>query len=182
MDKYIGVSGNNERLKQRFRRITYPLYVCTKADDEFMNFIIDQQETNTTVFFIVSGTLGEEVVPLIYNFPCIKQIYIYCGNISKHMNWAFDYIEKILMFDFDEELLIRLTKEIADYLVDVATGEEARGNIEQSCGLLDWADWLYNDLITIQQPFSKTHRAQIRQKRQNLNTNHHIQYPNKFPL
>jgi len=174
---HIGVPDNNKQMKQRFRRITYPLHTFTDVGDS-VNFIWTQEEIGTSVFLIVSGTLGKEIVPLIYRSSCIVQIYIYCGNIAAHMDWAYDYIDKILMFNFDEELLIRLTNEIANYLMNVAEDEKAKGHNERATGLLDWADWLYHDVITYQQPYSKKLRGLTRELRQNINR--HIQYPNRF--
>jgi hypothetical protein len=179
VDKHIGVPGNNEQMKQRFRRITYPLQIFTHVQDS-VDFICTQEETKTSVFLIVSGTLGKEIIPLIYGFSCIVKIYIYCRKIEAHVDWAYDYIDKILMFNFDEELLIRLTNEIAKYLMNVAEEEKAGGHNERATGLLDWADWLYHDAITYQEPYSQKLRDLTRQLRQKININHHIQYPNRF--
>ena len=35
--------------------------------------------------------------------------------MRKYAGWTIAYIEKILMYDFDKDLLIRLTNEIANY-------------------------------------------------------------------
>jgi len=163
-------------MKQRFRRIAYPLYTFTTADD-FDNFILNQNN-QTSIFLIVSGTLGRDILRRIKDFSSIIQIYIFCGNIAAHMHWAFDYIEKIIMLDIDGDLIIRLTHDISGYLANVARENELQGNYERAIGLLDWANWLYNDAITSWSIFSQRHRVQIRQQRENINITHRIQYPN----
>ncbi|CAF3023821.1 unnamed protein product [Rotaria sp. Silwood2] len=48
-------------------------------------------DENQKVFLIVSGQLGEHIVPEIHHFPQIELIYVFCLNISKHRIWANEY-------------------------------------------------------------------------------------------
>jgi tetratricopeptide (TPR) repeat protein len=43
------------------------------------------------VCLIISGTMGEELVPQIHNFEQIHSIYIFCLNKPKHDLWALNY-------------------------------------------------------------------------------------------
>ncbi|CAF1490022.1 unnamed protein product [Didymodactylos carnosus] len=72
------------------------------------------------IFFISSGTMGEKIVPQIADLPQIHGIYIFCGNISYHaQGWAGNYVEHIsAMLDHQDNLLIRMTKDISAYLED----------------------------------------------------------------
>ncbi|CAF0935474.1 unnamed protein product [Adineta steineri] len=75
-----------------------------------------ENHVNETIFFILSGSFGSKVVPLIYDFDYIHQIYLFCGSISSHTSWAIDFTDKMLMFEHENDLLQRLFKEIETYL------------------------------------------------------------------
>ena len=100
--------------------------------------------------------------------------------MSHHRKWAEDYIEKILMFDSDEELLIRLTNEVANYLMEEARRYEEQDNIERAAGLLDWATWLYNDVDLLQREICRKVREHVQQQRRQLTIDYRIAHPNQF--
>jgi hypothetical protein len=179
VDKYIGEPGNNESMKDRFRRVTYPLETFTNVKPA-IDAIRQHQNAGKSVFLILSGTLALEMVPHIYDFECVIQIFIFCAVIKDYTAWAVDYIDKVLMFDFDEELLIRLTNEIANYLSDEANKYDKQNKVERAAGLLDWAAWLYNDADTLQRAACKSILEGIKQRRQKLNIDHQIVHPNQF--
>jgi hypothetical protein len=179
LDKHIGELGDNEKMKDRFRRVTRPLITFTEVQPT-IDFIRQRQAVKRSVFLIVSGRLALEIVPQIYDLECVIQIFIFCGNMSKYIDWAAEYINKLLMFDSDEELLIRLTNEIAKYLMEEAKRYDQKNQVELAAGLLDWADWLYNDADTLQRANCKTMREYIRKQREKLNTDNQIVHPNQF--
>ncbi|CAF1312585.1 unnamed protein product [Adineta steineri] len=82
--------------------------------DQCVTFI--QTNANQKIFFILSGSFGSKVVPLIYDYEHIYQIYIYCASIAKHTSWAIDYTDKILMFEHENDLFERLFNEVVAYL------------------------------------------------------------------
>jgi hypothetical protein len=43
---------------------------------------------NEKIFLIVSGSLGQNIIPLLHDLYQIDSIYIYCDNKSKHEKWA----------------------------------------------------------------------------------------------
>lgn len=179
LDEHIGQFGDNEKMKDRFRRVTYPLHTFTQVSPA-VDFIRQQHAQKMSVFLIVSGRYAQDIVPKIYDLDCVVQIFIFCAKINDYTVWATDYIEKVLMFDFDEELLIRLTNEIANYLSDQAKLYEQENQSEKAAGLLDWADWLYNDADTLQREACKKIRRNIQQQRQKLDIDHQIAHPNQF--
>jgi len=179
VDKHIGQPGDNERMKNRFRRVIYPLETFTDVNPA-INFIREQQAAKRSVFLIVSGSLARGIVPKVYDLECVIQIFIFCANIKDHMSWAESYIDKVLMEDFDEDLLIRLTNEIANYLTDEANRYADQDKVEQAAGLLDWAAWLYNDAETLGRAACKKILENINQRRQKLNIDHNIVHPNLF--
>ena len=51
-----------------------------------INFLNEISEEK--VFMIVSGALGQQVVPEIENKPQLEAIYVFCGNKAAHEPWA----------------------------------------------------------------------------------------------
>ncbi|CAF0750160.1 unnamed protein product [Didymodactylos carnosus] len=117
LDRYIGVPGEYENLKDQFRQGSRQLETFTDPD-KCLNFI--RRCNDRAIFLIASGTLGQIIVPKVYDYPQIYSIFILCMNITKHKKWAANYFDKINIFDFDQDLLIRLTNEIARYLMNEA--------------------------------------------------------------
>ncbi len=179
VDKHIGVPGNNEMMKDRFRRVTYPLETFIDVQPA-IDFIHQQQAAEKSVFLIISGSLAREIVPKIYDLDCVIQIFIFCANMKNHTAWAEQYIDKVLILESDEDLLIRLTNEIANYLKEEANKYDKENKVKQAAGLLDWAAWLYKDADTLQRTVCKTILDEIKQRRQKLNIDHQIVHPNQF--
>lgn len=179
LDQHIGLPGNNETMKDRFRRVTFPLHTFTDVQPA-IQFIHQQQINGKTVFLIVSRTLGREIVPQISDLSCVRQILIFCGSILNHSKWAEDYVEKIVMFESDEELLIRLTNEIAQYLVEEAERYKQADQIDRAAGLLDWANWLYNDADTLQREVCRKIRQDVQRRRQQLSIDYRIANTDRF--
>jgi hypothetical protein len=88
-----------------------------------------QKNFDETIFFVLSGSLGLKVVPLIFDLKHIHQIYLFCGSIASHANWAMDYTDKMLMFDHEDDLLRRLFKDIELFLREQAEQYMKQANI-----------------------------------------------------
>ncbi|CAF4407367.1 unnamed protein product [Rotaria sp. Silwood2] len=54
--------------------------------DQCIQFL--EQITNRHILMIVSGILGVHVVPAIHNMSQTDAIFIFCGNKSRHEQWA----------------------------------------------------------------------------------------------
>ncbi|CAF5045238.1 unnamed protein product [Rotaria sp. Silwood1] len=74
--------------------------------DECLDYMKTIQTEN--IFFITSGSLGENIVPIIYHLPQLLYIYIYCSNKVKHEEWANNenYAAKIRGVFIDIDLLL----------------------------------------------------------------------------
>ncbi|CAF1531353.1 unnamed protein product, partial [Didymodactylos carnosus] len=146
--KYIGRPEESTKLKELFQRIIQPLTnlnpddyelnepCCQLEDPEILSKLKDtvyclkpffeirdclefiQQNDKKKIFFISSGTMGEEIVPQIAEWSQIHGIYIFCGCMQHHIDsWALDYYERITsMLEHQDDLLLRLTRDIAKYL------------------------------------------------------------------
>ncbi len=98
------------------------------------------QHPEKRIFFISSGTIGKEVVPKIVDLPQIRGIYIFCGNISYHTTWARDYADYITaMLEHQDNLLERLTRDIAEYVEEKGDRHKANGDIIPAKNCYAWS-------------------------------------------
>jgi len=111
-----------------------------------------KRHSDKRIYFITSGSSGRQIVPEIfeYNPDAFKDsithqaIYVLCHNIKLNMPWAMEYIEYILMFDFDSELLERLVREIALYYLNRAERMMTEPNRQvETLQRLNWAQRLW---------------------------------------
>jgi hypothetical protein len=126
------------------------------------------------IFFITSGSLGEDIVPRILTdhqeiFKDKKtgklyedSIYIFCADMVKHGQWAIDYIDLdcIKMENDDQSILARLTRDIAKYFI--SQGKEFLQNKNDLISLkkaLKYFTWS-KELFHKAQFVVKTHSAQ----------------------
>jgi hypothetical protein len=49
---------------------------------------IQQKSNDDRIYFIVSGRLGQEIVPRIHHLRQVFSIYVYCQDIRKNEEWA----------------------------------------------------------------------------------------------
>ena len=71
------------------------------------------------IFLITSGTLGQHLVPrVLRDYSYVDKIYIFCAHIILHMDWAMDYADHILMFDFHHDLFSRVVYNIGIYYLE----------------------------------------------------------------
>ena len=72
------------------RSIVNNVNLCTTAD-QCIQFLKDTQ--NEKAFLIVSGSLGETLVPQIHSLPQVDAIYVFCSNKPRHEQWAKQYVK-----------------------------------------------------------------------------------------
>jgi hypothetical protein len=105
--------------------------------DDCVRFINTSSDYGSTLFVIASGVLGRKLVPQIFNHKRVYAIYIFTCNIFINIDWVSSYMDKVLMFDHELDLLSRLTKDIAEYYVRKAL--ETIENLQHSLHYLQWA-------------------------------------------
>ena len=54
--------------------------------EECFEFI--QNIKNEKIFLLISGSIGQHIVPRIHNMTQVDSIIVYCGDISRHRLWA----------------------------------------------------------------------------------------------
>jgi len=114
-NKFDGeISGISSHALYELKDDAYALNLFSN-EHKCLEFI--KSNADRDIFFITSGSLGKSIVPKIVDLKQIYAIYIFCGNIQYHMSWALDYVDWITaMIDHEDDLLLRLMKDLSDYL------------------------------------------------------------------
>ncbi|CAF0857987.1 unnamed protein product [Adineta ricciae] len=128
-----------------------------------------ERNQNRCIYFIVSGVLGEEIIPiLLQRFPNVfnnpatgkrcHSIYVFCHDIELQMDWAIKYTDCIQIFNFDADVLSRLVRDIADSFTGEAQrllNENPRKNAAAK-QRLTWAHILYQRYTKMESVSLKT--------------------------
>jgi tetratricopeptide (TPR) repeat protein len=67
------------------RRVIDALDIFTDAD-RCVGAITEIEDE--TIFVIVSGALGQKVIPIIHPIPQVDSVFVFCDNMSWHQQWA----------------------------------------------------------------------------------------------
>lgn len=92
-----------------------------------------EKNQNKRIFFITSGSKGKIIVPSLVTlypgtFPSDNPIFIFCANLLMRTvsdvvptnSWLQEFVEHVLPFDHEDELLARMTREIGNYFATEA--------------------------------------------------------------
>ncbi|CAF2610953.1 unnamed protein product [Rotaria sp. Silwood2] len=101
----IWLDANSSDAKSSFRNKRIDAQTFTDVD-HCIEYI--RSHSNESIYLIVSGSLAKEIVPEIYEFSNLVQIFLFCGSISGYAEWAMDYRDKIMIFNHGDDLLERL--------------------------------------------------------------------------
>jgi hypothetical protein len=82
------INDNNEDCRNTVSQLRRAVnYINTFTDgDQCIEFISSMNEEN--VCMIISGSLGEHIVPRVHNMSQVDSIFIFCGNKKHHEQWA----------------------------------------------------------------------------------------------
>lgn len=83
----------NKQLLKEIRQINSETMEFTE-EAECLRFLGRGVANQRKFVFIVSGRLGEKLVPNLYEHENIISIYIYCANRERHEQWSNSY-EKV---------------------------------------------------------------------------------------
>ena len=91
-------------------------------------FAAIENNLDKRIFFITSGSKGKIIVPsLVAHFPCTfvtnHFMYIFCGNMNMSQvddveptnDWALGFTDHVLMYDHQNDLMVRIVSDIANY-------------------------------------------------------------------
>ena len=75
---------------QRLRTVVHAIDVFDNPDS-FVDYL--QGVVNEKVFVMTSGTLCQQLIPLIHPMEQVDTIYIFCSKTANHTSWAADWLK-----------------------------------------------------------------------------------------
>jgi len=98
-----------------------PVSFASRTEDALD--IIDTYVYNKKkIILITSASLGKEIIPEIQQRDfLIHSYYIFCGYMKDNVGWVLEYVQqglKIHMFDFEIDLLLRLSRDLSNELIE----------------------------------------------------------------
>ena len=132
LDAFIGKDGECEPLKRQFRAPIGPLahgddpfdrliqaleqnavpFIFVHQIDEAMEAIRETEDFQ--VIFISSGSLGRHIIPQIHpQHGHVYSFYIFCGLMANYNDLIIDYLDVIQIFDHENDLLVRLIRDLS---------------------------------------------------------------------
>ncbi|CAF2791818.1 unnamed protein product [Rotaria sp. Silwood2] len=168
-----------EAQEVKFKGVRFLLQAFTKVEDCLEAF---EKNQDKRIFFITSGQLGRHIVPkiiqqyrhiftdLITDQP-YSSIYVFCHDFEGNANWAIEYIEYIQIFDFDADLLERMTLDISKYFIERGKRLRQDNNLEGALQRLRWAKKLCHQHDKIEQQISTDNPRSVQESQTMKNIN-----------
>ncbi|CAF3838532.1 unnamed protein product, partial [Rotaria sp. Silwood1] len=102
------------------------------------------------IFFIISGVLGEQLVPKIHNLKQIQYIYIYCLDKDKHEQWISNYAKIQGVFTDRNTLCSTLKQDVIERTKNTNIVENSLRNLNENRTSLLWFEILLEVLIRME--------------------------------
>ena len=138
-----------EAIPVRLDGIQFTLRAFNTIDDCFEAI---EENLDKRIFFITSGTKGRIIVPALIayfrdKFTKVCPMYIFCGNMNMITvgdvppahEWALDYVDHLLMFNHQNDLLERLVIDVAEFFFTEAGRLDQAEQLEQTRDHYHWA-------------------------------------------
>jgi hypothetical protein len=115
LDEHICQDDNCTDLKEEFERNTNTNIYLFHEVERCRRFL--QTIRNKQAYCIIQGQHAEKIVPAIIQYTKSPVVYIFCLHTFPLSEWAQDYpcILKGGIFDHEQDLLARLTSDLADH-------------------------------------------------------------------
>ena len=168
---YHNILVEGDAVTVTFEGVQFLLQAFTSIDTCLQAF---EEKQDKRIFFITSGSLGEAIVPKIIeqyrhiftdritNDP-YPTVYVFCHDISRHALWATDYIDYVKIFDFDADLLERMTHDIAEYFMERCRQLRQDNNLKGALQRLHWAKRLQHQHDKMRQKISTDDHRSVRE-------------------
>ncbi|CAF1435017.1 unnamed protein product [Adineta ricciae] len=91
LDKHIHSSNQDHRnIITQLQLVVSDVHTFTD-NDQCIEFIVDSIDTE--VYLLISGSLGQHIVPCIHDISNINSIFIFCNNQNRHERWAKNWLK-----------------------------------------------------------------------------------------
>jgi hypothetical protein len=88
LDGSVNETDDSRQTEQKLRQIINHLFTC---NDEKKCEKYIRNTTQEKVVLIVSGTMGQHIIPRIHNLSQLSAYYVFCANKQFHTAWASHY-------------------------------------------------------------------------------------------
>jgi tetratricopeptide (TPR) repeat protein len=88
-----GINKANEDCQKtmvQLQSVIDDVHIFTQRD-ECIDFLTEV--TDKKIFLIIAGTLGQQILPLLYDIPQLDGVYIFCSNKSSHEEWTKKWVK-----------------------------------------------------------------------------------------
>jgi hypothetical protein len=180
LDKdYDTILATGDAVSVTFEGVEFLLQAFNNEDACLVAF---EENQDKHIFFITSGSLGQTAVPKImekyrniFTDPITdepyRSVYVFCHNIEYHMEWGMDYAEYVQMFNFDSELLERMTRDIAEYFIDRSSRLREDNDLRGALQRLHWAKKLWHQYDKMQQQIATDDLRPVRESQRMIEIN-----------
>ncbi|CAF0774062.1 unnamed protein product [Adineta ricciae] len=137
LDAHIGRDNEYDQFKKKFSQALEPTTVMPPdqidslicalnenaapflfADTISKALFLIQEHHDKHIYFISSGSLGEQVIPYIKRvYPQVHQFYIFCGLQSNYFDLVVENSSCLQIFTSELDLLVRLTRDISKCII-----------------------------------------------------------------
>lgn len=133
---------NQSQIDQRNQQQCLTIF---SNQEECLNFLA-QVESTMKILFVLSNISNADIIPLIVKR--VQMIYILGNAMSLPTDWKFGDQLRLLIFDNNLCLLVRLIRDLARNILDRAA-LVSKSSVEQTVGLLKWARKLFQRTMKI---------------------------------
>jgi len=120
LDRLVNTSQDNIDTQELLRKVVNPLKTFEDAD-QCMEYI--RSRSQKQIVLIVSGRVGQEVVPHIHQFPQLMSIYVYCSDVERNEKWAKNFPKVKGIINVLNDLITRIQLESTrrnEYKIDTS--------------------------------------------------------------
>jgi hypothetical protein len=91
LDARVNITKENQQAQKELRQIINHLKIFDDLD-QCQQYILSLSSQDRLIL-IVSGRLGQQIVPQIHHLRQLSSIYVYCFDKATHEQWAEDFIK-----------------------------------------------------------------------------------------
>ena len=91
LDAEVNKSEHNKSVQKQLRKIVK--HVITFDDPNQCRSMVESFNQQEPLVLIVSGRMGQTIVPEIHHLSQLSSIYVYCQDKTLHEQWAQQYFK-----------------------------------------------------------------------------------------
>ncbi|CAF1192124.1 unnamed protein product [Didymodactylos carnosus] len=128
LDEKLDKTDDNHKLNADLQSIFESVETFNNMN-ECISFIANVKDER--IFLVVSDSLGQQILPLIYQLAQLESIYVVCSNKAEHEKWVLQYKKKVKgVFNEADSIFEQLRQDSQEYSKNLLT----MTGISSKCG------------------------------------------------